>query len=106
MIGTIGDPRRDGQSSFGNLIAYCEKDGRSAYTGMQNIHFPERAASEMESLAFKNSRCQDPLMHVISCITFYQKRKEKRANMLLLLRCKGKEGFTMEKSIVIDGLYK
>ena len=65
MIGIIGNPRRDGQSCFETLIAYCEKDGRSAHTGTQNIHFTESAADEMESLAFKNPRCKDPLMHII-----------------------------------------
>ena len=65
MIGIIGDSRRDGQSSFETLISYCEKDGRAEYIGTQNIHFKELAASEMESLAFKNPRCKDPLMHII-----------------------------------------
>jgi hypothetical protein len=65
MIGIIGTPRHDGKSSFGNLMKYCEKDGRAEYIGMQNIHFGESAAEEMESLAFQNSRCKDPLMHII-----------------------------------------
>ena len=65
MIGIIGDSRKDGKTSFDTLIKYCAKDGRAAYTGMQNIHFPESAAAEMESLAFENPRCKDPLMHVI-----------------------------------------
>ena len=65
MIGVIGDPRKDGKSSFAVLIDYCAKDNRAAYTGMQNIHFKEHAAVEMESLAFENPRCKDPLMHII-----------------------------------------
>jgi hypothetical protein len=65
MIGIIGDARRDGKSSFADLIAYCEKDGRAEYGGMQNIHFKESVAEEMESLAFQNTRCKDPLMHII-----------------------------------------
>ncbi len=65
MIGIIGDPRGDGHGSFDDLIAYCERDGRAAYTGTQNIHFPEHAASEMASLAFQNPRCKEPLMHII-----------------------------------------
>ena len=65
MIGIIGNARKDGKSSFDTLIKYCAKDGRAAYIGMQNIHFPESAAEEMESLAFENPRCKDPLMHII-----------------------------------------
>ncbi|MDR1137961.1 MAG: relaxase/mobilization nuclease domain-containing protein, partial [Synergistaceae bacterium] len=69
MIGIIGNPRRDGKSSFGTLIEYCEKNergqNRAIYTGTRNIHFPESAASEMASLAFMNPRCKDPLMHII-----------------------------------------
>jgi hypothetical protein len=65
VIGIIGDPRRDGHGSFADLIAYCEKNGRAAYVGMQNINFPEHAASEMASLAFQNTRCKEPLMHII-----------------------------------------
>jgi hypothetical protein len=29
VIGIIGDARRDGKSSFSDLIKYCEKDGRA-----------------------------------------------------------------------------
>ncbi|GHV35949.1 hypothetical protein FACS1894187_09720 [Synergistales bacterium] len=69
MIGIIGDPRRDGQSSFKSLISYCAKnergDSRAEYVGTQNIYFCESAAEEMESLAFMNPRCKDPLMHII-----------------------------------------
>jgi hypothetical protein len=65
VIGIIGNARKDGQSSFGTLIKYCAKDDRAAYIGMQNIHFRESAAEEMESLAFENPRCKDPLMHII-----------------------------------------
>jgi hypothetical protein len=49
VIGIIGDPRRDGQSSFETLIAYCEKDGRATYTGTQNINFEESAGGECDS---------------------------------------------------------
>ena len=65
MIGIIGNSRRDGKSSFEDLIIYCEKAGRAVYTGTQNIHFIESAAAEMASLAFKNPRCENPLMHII-----------------------------------------
>jgi hypothetical protein len=65
VIGIIGDARRDGKSSFSDLMRYCEKDGRAEYVGMQNIHFKDSMAEEMESLAFQNSRCKDPLMHII-----------------------------------------
>jgi hypothetical protein len=65
MIGIIGDARRDRKSSFADLLTYCEKDGRAEYTGTQNIQFNEAAAEEMESLAFKNPRCKNPLMHII-----------------------------------------
>jgi hypothetical protein len=64
VIGLIGDARKDGKTSFGTLIKYCAKDERAAYTGMQNIHFTESAAEEMESQAFENPRCKDPLMHI------------------------------------------
>jgi hypothetical protein len=65
VIGIIGNARKDGKTSFGTLIKYCAKDGRAAHTGTQNIHFPESAGEEMESLAFENPRCKDPLMHII-----------------------------------------
>jgi hypothetical protein len=69
VIGIIGNPRRDGLSSFEALISYCERNEkgeyRAAHTGMQNIHFPESAAAEMAALAFENKRCKDPLMHII-----------------------------------------
>ena len=65
MIGIIGNPRRDGKSSFATLISYCKDREGVAHVGTQNIHFEESAAAEMESLAFENRRCKDPLMHII-----------------------------------------
>jgi hypothetical protein len=65
VIGIIGNARRDGKSSFATLISYCKDREGVAHSGAQNIHFEESAADEMESLAFENRRCKDPLMHII-----------------------------------------
>lgn len=65
MIGIIGDPRRDGKSSFRTLIAYCLDREGVVHTGMRNIIFTDIAAAEMAAVAFQNTRCKDPLMHII-----------------------------------------
>lgn len=65
MIGIIGNPRRDGKSSFHTLIAYCRDREGVAHIGMHNIIFTDIAAAEMEAVAFENARCKAPLMHII-----------------------------------------
>jgi hypothetical protein len=67
MIGKIPDKRRDGKSSFRDLISYClSKDpAKVIYAGHQNLLSPEAAALEMEALATDNKRCKDPVFHMI-----------------------------------------
>jgi hypothetical protein len=67
MIGKIPDKRRDGKSSFRDLIAYCaSKDpAKAIHVGYQNILSPETAAVEMEALATDNKRCKNPVFHMI-----------------------------------------
>ncbi|MDR1649180.1 MAG: relaxase/mobilization nuclease domain-containing protein [Synergistaceae bacterium] len=67
MIGKIPDKRRDGHSSFRDLVAYCaSKDpSKVIHVGYQNVLSPETAALEMEALATDNKRCKDPVFHAI-----------------------------------------
>jgi hypothetical protein len=67
MIGKIPDKRRDGKSSFRDLISYClAKDpSKVIHVGHQNILSTETAAVEMEALATDNKRCKDPVFHMI-----------------------------------------
>ena len=67
MIGKIPDKRRDGKSSFRDLVAYCASRDPSkvVHTGYQNLLSPETAALEMEALATDNKRCKDPVFHLI-----------------------------------------
>jgi len=67
MIGKIPDKRRDGKSSFRDLISYClSKDTtKTIHAGQQNLMSLETAALEMEALATDNKRCKDPVFHMI-----------------------------------------
>ena len=67
MIGKIPPKRKDGRSSFKELIDYIRgKDGeRAIYVGFQGISSPESASMEMETVAFTNVRCKDPVFHFI-----------------------------------------
>jgi hypothetical protein len=67
VIAKIPPKRKDGKSSFRELIDYIRgKDGeRAIHVGFQGISSPESAAVEMESVAFTNVRCKDPVFHFI-----------------------------------------
>jgi hypothetical protein len=67
VIGKIPDKRRDGKSSFRDLISYClSKDtAKAIHVGHQNILSTETSAVEMEALATDNKRCKDPVFHMI-----------------------------------------
>lgn len=67
MIGKIPDKRRDGKSSFRDLVAYCttREPAKVMHVGFQNLLSPDTAAIEMEALATDNRRCKDPAFHVI-----------------------------------------
>ena len=70
MIGKIPKPRKDGRSSFKDLINYClgvtgHSKGAVLHIGTQNIHDIKTAAVEMESLAFESVRCKTPAFHFI-----------------------------------------
>ena len=70
MIGKIPKPRKDGRSSFKDLIDYClgitgHSQGAVLYAGKQNINDFKTAAVEMESLAIESVRCKTPAFHFI-----------------------------------------
>ncbi|GHV56641.1 hypothetical protein FACS1894216_20720 [Synergistales bacterium] len=67
MIGKIPSKRSDGRSSFRALASYCTAKEKAdiLYIGTQNILSLENVATEMEALAFKNTRSKDPVLHVI-----------------------------------------
>jgi len=73
VIGKIPDKRRDGRSSFKDLVEYCldesGKDGKKhakvEYIGVQNLLSAQTAALEMAALATDNARCKDPVFHAI-----------------------------------------
>ena len=70
MIGKIPKPRKDGRSSFKDLINYClgitgHSQGAVLYAGKQNINDLKTAAIEMESLAIESARCKTPAFHFI-----------------------------------------
>ena len=70
MIGKIPKARKDGRSSFKDLINYClgitgHSQGAVLYAGKQNINDFQTAAVEMESLAIESVRCKTPAFHFI-----------------------------------------
>ena len=70
MIGKIPKPRRDGSSSFKDLINYClgvtgHSQGAVLHAGKRNINDFKTAAVEMESLAIESVRCKTPAFHFI-----------------------------------------
>lgn len=73
VIGKIPDKRRDGRSSFKDLVEYCidelDKGGKKhtkvEHVGIQNLLSVQTAALEMEALASDNTRCKDPVFHAI-----------------------------------------
>ena len=71
MISKIPPRRRDGKSSFKDLINYClgftghAKDS-VLHVGMKNLYSPpEKAYLEMEGLSYENPRCKNPVLHFI-----------------------------------------
>ena len=71
MITKIPPHRRDGKSSFKDLINYClgltghAKDS-VLHVGTQNLNSPpEKAYLEMEGLSYENVRCKNPVLHFI-----------------------------------------
>ncbi|MDR3165688.1 MAG: hypothetical protein LBU13_08925 [Synergistaceae bacterium] len=60
MIGKIPDKRRDGKSSFRDLISYClSKDpAKAIHVGHRNLLSPEATVLEMEAFAADNKRCK------------------------------------------------
>jgi hypothetical protein len=67
VIAKIPPKRKDGKSSFKDLIDYLRgKDGKRAVdTGFQGLSELKSAAVEMETIAFSNVRCTDPVFHFI-----------------------------------------
>jgi hypothetical protein len=67
VIAKIPPKRKDGKSSFQEIIGYIRgKDGeRAVYVGFQGVSSAESAALEMETAAFTNVRCKDPVFHFI-----------------------------------------
>lgn len=67
MIAKVPTKRRDGRSSFRQLVDYCttKEAGQVLYVGLQKLSSPESAAVEMEALAADNVRCKDPVFHFI-----------------------------------------
>ena len=71
MIAKIPPRRRDGKSSFKNLMNYClgltgHSKGAVLHIGMKNLNSPpEKAYLEMEGLSYENARCKNPAFHFI-----------------------------------------
>jgi hypothetical protein len=67
MIAKIPDKRKDGKSSFYDLVAYCTNPEKAVHVGSQNLSSQdvEMAALEMAALASDNTRCKDPVFHMI-----------------------------------------
>ena len=70
MIAKIPPKRKDGKSSFKDLINYClgitgHEDNSVLHVGFQNINSAASAWIEMEALATDNTRCKDPVFHFI-----------------------------------------
>ena len=71
MIAKLPKVRRDGKSSFRDLVRYClgitgHAEGAVLYVGLQNLlHDTEEAYKEMEEVAAQNTRCKVPAMHFI-----------------------------------------
>lgn len=71
MIAKLPKVRRDGKSSFRDLVRYClgitgHAEGSVLHVGSQNLlHDTEEAYKEMEEVASQNTRCKVPAMHFI-----------------------------------------
>lgn len=68
MIAKLPGKRKDGKSSFHNLINYITgilREEAVIYVASQNVFSTETAAIEMEALAIENTRCKDPAFHFI-----------------------------------------
>ena len=71
MIAKLPKGRKDGVSSFRDLVRYClgvtgHEQGTVLHVGSQNLlNDTEEAYKEMEDLASQNTRCKVPAMHFI-----------------------------------------
>ena len=71
MISKIPPRRRDGKSSFKDLINYClgftgHAKNSVLHVGMKNLNSsPEKVYLEMEGLSYENPRCKNPVLHFI-----------------------------------------
>ena len=71
MITKIPPRRRDGKSSFKDLINYClgvtgHAKNSVLHVGTKNLNSPpEKAYLEMEGLSYENIRCKNPVLHFI-----------------------------------------
>lgn len=67
MIGVVGGKRTSGKSSFSDLEKYIKNkpSDRVLFSGEQNILYTDNPALEMTSVAAQNTRCKDPVMHLI-----------------------------------------
>ena len=71
MITKIPTRRRDGKSSFKDLINYClgvtgHAKNSVFHVGTKNLNSPpEKAYLEMEGLSYENVRCKNPVLHFI-----------------------------------------
>ena len=71
MITKIPPRRRDGKSSFKDLINYClgvtgHAKNSVLHVGTKNLNSPpEKAYLEMEGLSYENVRCKNPVLHFI-----------------------------------------
>ncbi len=67
MIAKLPPKRKDGKSSFKQLLDYCMtvEPERTLYVGSQNVISPDTASLEMEALASENTRCTDPVFHFV-----------------------------------------
>ena len=71
MITKIPTRRRDGRSSFKDLINYClgitgHAKNSVLHVGTKNLNSPpEKAYLEMEGLSYENIRCKNPVLHFI-----------------------------------------
>lgn len=71
MIAKLPKGRKDGRSSFRDLVRYClgvtgHAEGSVLHVGSQNLlNDTEEVYKEMEDLASQNTRCRAPAMHFI-----------------------------------------
>ena len=68
MIAKIPEKRKDGKSSFRDLVDYASKgkgEEKVEYVNFQNLLSIETAVFEMEALASENKRCKDPVFHLV-----------------------------------------